>query len=123
MPFELGLAVAISDGESRRRHEWRILEAEPFRINESLSDVNGYEVFVHRGSVEGLIEALTDVFSRSLGSAPLRTEGDLLRLYRKLRGYRRDRIRGSVFRPASFANLVVAATVYRDLVASEHSDR
>ncbi|MBI3491235.1 MAG: hypothetical protein HY047_05560 [Acidobacteria bacterium] len=40
MPFELGLAVAISDARrTRLRHEWRVMEAEPFRINESLSDL------------------------------------------------------------------------------------
>ena len=37
MPFELGLAVEMSQ---HQKHEWFALEARPFRLQRSLSDLN-----------------------------------------------------------------------------------
>jgi hypothetical protein len=115
MPFELGLAVAIAAARGRRpEHEWRVLESRPYRILESLSDLNGYEVFIHGDTIDGLLRALVDMFAKSLGRAPLQSERDLKWLYRSLRRFRNG-VAGSIFRPVVFQQLVVAAAAYRNV--------
>jgi hypothetical protein len=50
------------------------MEARPHRITESLTDLNGYEVFIHGDTVAGLVAALSDVFVDALSEAPLKSE-------------------------------------------------
>jgi hypothetical protein len=56
MPFELGLAVAQDAGN--RRQTWSVCETVPYRINKSLSDLNGTDVRIHGGTVRGVFGAL-----------------------------------------------------------------
>ena len=46
MPFELGLAVAFHWSRSAK-HTWFVVETEKWRIQKSLSDLNGTDVYVH----------------------------------------------------------------------------
>jgi len=62
MPFELGLAVA--QGTANRRQTWSVCETVPYRINKSLSDLNGTDVRIHGGTVRGVFGALCDIFVR-----------------------------------------------------------
>jgi hypothetical protein len=62
MPFELGLAVVL--GERDHRHQWFVLESRRFRLQRSLSDLNGTDPLVHDGSPRRLLQALADVFDR-----------------------------------------------------------
>ena len=118
MPFELGLAVSLSDQGPNTTHEWRVLEAHPFRIQHSLSDLNGYDVFTHSDTIAGIIRALLDMFLNSLDRSPLQTEADLLWLYRRLRDVRQN-LNGSLFRPTIFRQLVMSAVICRDARVDE----
>ena len=60
MPFELGLAVAQDAGN--RRQTWSVCETVPYRINKSLSDLNGTDVRIHDGTVRGVFGALCEIF-------------------------------------------------------------
>lgn len=60
MPFELGLAVAVT--LSRGVHQWFVFEARPFRLQKSLSDVNGFDPYIHNGTPEGVLRELSNVF-------------------------------------------------------------
>jgi hypothetical protein len=51
MPFELGLAVALSRME--RRPKFIILESEQYRLQRTLSDLNGFDPGIHKSSVRG----------------------------------------------------------------------
>jgi hypothetical protein len=62
MPFELGLAVAQDAGN--RRETWYVCEAIPYRINKSLSDLDGTDVRIHGGTVKGVFGALCNIFAR-----------------------------------------------------------
>lgn len=62
MPFELGLAVAQDAGH--RRDTWYVCETIPHRISKSLSDLDGTDVRIHRGTVRGIFGALCDIFVR-----------------------------------------------------------
>ncbi len=63
MPFELGLSVAWAQIGSNR-HAWFILESRDYRLAKSLSDLNGTDVHIHNGTINGVFRALANVFVR-----------------------------------------------------------
>jgi hypothetical protein len=85
MPFELGLAVAQAiDGND---HAWIVLEATPYRVQKSLSDINGFDPFIHHGTAQGVLRAVADAFHRP-GRSPSMLE--LQRVYRTQRATARE---------------------------------
>lgn len=80
MPFELGLAVAQSAGN--RRQTWYVCETVPYRINKSLSDLNGTDVRIHDGTVRGVFGALCEIFVRKTRQPSVQ---DMYRIYLVLR--------------------------------------
>jgi hypothetical protein len=102
MPFEAGLAVAIA--RHARHHEWRLLEARPYRLQQSLSDLNGFDPVIHEGRPEGMLNAVANLFPR------LDVDEDRVHeVYEKLTHFRRQRIKGELYTPRAFAQLVRAA--------------
>lgn len=63
MPFELGLAVEFARFDPGK-HTWFLFETEKFRIQKSLSDLNGTDPYVHEGSIKGVFRELTQTFVR-----------------------------------------------------------
>jgi hypothetical protein len=121
MPFELGLAVAHSLSAGHRSttqcHQWRILEARRFRLNASLSDIAGYDPYIHGGTVRGMLLALQDIFAEV---TPRRVTLDDLRwIYLRLREFQARNLGGGVFRTTSFRQLVVTS----GLLATERTSR
>src|SRR5688572_26124867 len=114
MPFEAGLALALNFTGSR--HECAFLEAKPFRLQKSLSDLNGYDPYVHGGRVKGVLTALLDLFEFSGGVVD---STDLFYLYRLVA---RDAViikkqnGNDLFRSSSFRQLVFQSQTWaRDL--------
>jgi len=64
MPFELGLAVAFH-WRKNTKHTWFVLETQKWRIQKSLSDLNGTDVYVHEGTPEGVFRELAKAFVRA----------------------------------------------------------
>ncbi len=63
MPFELGLAVAwakLSPG----RHTWFVFESRPRRVEKSLSDLAGTDVYIHDGRPAGVFRELSNALIR-----------------------------------------------------------
>ena len=107
MPFELGIAVALALAKrGAGAHQFRIMEARNYRLQQSLSDVLGHDPYIHRGCADGVLESLLDVFS-DLPEAP--ELADMRRLCKDLRRFRREQLGDNIFTPKAFANLVVAA--------------
>jgi hypothetical protein len=63
MPFELGLSVAW-ERISAQSHSWFVLESKAHRFAKSLSDLNGTDVHIHNGRIDGVFRALCNVFVR-----------------------------------------------------------
>jgi hypothetical protein len=59
MPFELGLAIGS------RQHSWFVFESKTRRLQKSLSDLNGTDVYVHEGTPRGVFRELSNAFVRS----------------------------------------------------------
>jgi hypothetical protein len=64
MPFELGLAVAWQRVQPRG-HTWFVFEAKTHRIERSLSDLSGTDVYIHHGHPAGIFSELTSAFVRA----------------------------------------------------------
>lgn len=72
MPFELGLAASVP------KHKWFILEAERFRIQRTLSDVNGYDPLIHAMNPQKAIANVASVFRNTKRDT---TVAELRRVY------------------------------------------
>jgi hypothetical protein len=113
MPFELGLAAAVSLS-TNGRHKFRVMDAVPHRVTQSLSDLGGYDAFVHRRTAAGVFEAVADMFA-SLKNPPVKDVSGFKIIYRGVVALRRARVAADAFRPVAFGQLVTAA---RGLVSS-----
>ena len=109
MPFELGLAVALGHIH-RGRHEWLIFESRPHRLSKSLSDLSGTDEYVHGGTPDGGLRALTDAF---VWRRHQPTVAELEGICRDVRAYAAEikaQLRTeSLFEARAFRELVAAA--------------
>jgi hypothetical protein len=82
MPFELGLACAVANlGQRRPRHAFVLLERRRYRLQRTLSDLNGFDPYIHNGTVAGTIESILDAL-RPPSGAP--SPQAVFRFYRTL---------------------------------------
>lgn len=78
MPFELGLTIGM-----RNAHHSRIVcESVRRRVNKSLSDLDGTDVYIHSGTVGGVFRELCNAFVRSERQP---TVLQMMQIYRVLR--------------------------------------
>ncbi len=109
MPIELGMTVARADKVDSGNH-WIVLEEKAYRLQKSLSDLNGYDPFVHRGTVTGLLQALLDAFgnpAHSLSMTEMKASYAALRMVAAQ--LKVDNGWPDLYRAAAFRQLVVAA--------------
>ncbi len=113
MPFELGLAVATQSVD--RDHKWVLLETRPFRLQKSMSDLNGFDPHIHRGTPVGVLHALRSAFQRDRGRPNVDDLRALLRVVagtaRNLKASSRSK---SLYDASSFRELVRAAGLVAD---------
>jgi len=64
MPFELGLAVAWQKSNPKE-HTWFVFEEKSYRVQKSLSDLNGTDPHIHDGRVAGVMRELSNAFQRT----------------------------------------------------------
>lgn len=109
MPFEAGLAVAISLNDSG--HYFRILEAKAYRLQQTLSDLNEQDPFIHHGTPDGVLRALANIFTRTGKLQP--KISDLKNIFKEMRSfcksYKKDNGVKSIFDAKAFQDLVIAA--------------
>ena len=105
MPFELGLAVAVRLVDPD--HEWVLFETRPFRLQRSLSDLNGFDPHIHGGTQAGVLQALRNAFQRTQRRPNLE---DLRSLLREVAGMAAD------LRTQSRSKTLFDATSFRELV-------
>jgi hypothetical protein len=64
MPFELGLAVEWQR-LNPARHIWFAFEKKSYRLQKSLSDLNGSDPQIHQGTASGVMRELRNIFKRT----------------------------------------------------------
>jgi hypothetical protein len=63
MPLELGVTITWAH-LNPDLHTWFVFESEPYRIQRSMSDLNGTDAYIHGGSPEGICRELRNAFWR-----------------------------------------------------------
>jgi hypothetical protein len=81
MPFELGLAVATGKLVDPK-HSWYVFETINRRTEKSLSDLAGTDVYVHEGTVQGVLRQLSNAFIRQERQPNLAQMGAVYRYIR-----------------------------------------
>lgn len=109
MPFELGLVVGWQQA-APSGHSWFVFESSPYRLQKSLSDLNGTDPFVYGKSEEGVLREIRNSLARQTNQP---TAEQMHRIYRALKdasvGFRKSAGAGSLFEARVFAQLVVGA--------------
>jgi len=82
------------------------MEAKRYRLQRSLSDLNGTDPLIHGGTPEGLLQVLANVFD-----PPGAPRGPLEPIFEHLSGRARDlgKRYGGLYTPGAFAEFVAAA--------------
>ncbi|HET7436008.1 MAG TPA: hypothetical protein VFN10_14965 [Thermoanaerobaculia bacterium] len=108
MPFELGLACAVS--LTSRRHEVFVMDSEAYRMDRTLSDYKGRDPLIHHGRCDDLVGVVLDV----IGTKSVPPVNDLRSAARTLRQasrkIKREYKSETVFRASIFRSIVAAAT-------------
>jgi hypothetical protein len=110
MPFELGLAVSWA--RQNPSHRWFVFESVDRRLQKSLSDLNGTDIYIHGRTVGGILREVGNAF---LSPGPQPTVPQLWMVYRGLRRAlgKIHKVTGtqSLFTARAFSELSLAAAV------------
>lgn len=107
MPFELGMAFALS---RQRSHKFFVLERHAYRLQASLSDLNGLDPHVHGGTQAGVLRCLLDCFGTPAGVPPFhRLQTLAIQLSRAVSKLQREHGFQTSFHPYVFRQMVDAA--------------
>lgn len=109
MPLELGLALhqrRVTEG----RHQVFIFESKPYRTQQSTSDVNGIDPFIHHGKPKEIMIQLRNIFRKPGDTI---TVPDMFAVYRaikrRLPEFKKNAGGGSLFESAIFEDIALAA--------------
>jgi len=108
MPFELGLACALKFADPT--YEIFVLDAEPYRVDRTLSDYKGRDPLIHHNTCEGMLACLLDTFVSDVPAAPRELRSAARALRKSTALLKREMKVASIFRPNLFRMMVAAAT-------------
>jgi hypothetical protein len=108
MPFELGIAVALSRVEGR--HKFIMLEAKRHRLQRTLSDANGIDPGIHGATVRGIMSCVLSHLGKPRGNPD---PGIVARIHRQLWKttpfFKRTHGRANLYSRSIFGELVAGA--------------
>jgi hypothetical protein len=109
MPFELGLAVGLA--RVRKSGKFVLLETKRYRLQKTLSDLNGFDPGIHGGKAHGIISCvLSHLGKPSANPAPEHAMRVYRRLWESIPIFKHNYRRRSIFFRPIFAELLVAAS-------------
>jgi hypothetical protein len=109
MPFELGIAVALSRIE--RSHNFVLLEAKRHRLQKTLSDVNGIDPGIHNAAVRGVISCVLSHLGKPQGNPDAKRVASTHRqLWKIIPSLKAIHGRTNIYSRSIFTELVEAAT-------------
>lgn len=115
MPFELGLTVAQQ--KHKKKESWYVFESTGYRMEKSLSDLNGTDAKIHEGKVAGVFAELCQIFKRR-GRQP--TVQQMARIYREVRRNQAAILKESgaksPYKARAFRDICVVASAWADRV-------
>jgi hypothetical protein len=115
MPFELGLTVGYHTRRAEIGHTWFVFETRPWRLQKSLSDLNGTDVYVHEGTPAGVFRELLSAFVRHRSQPTVRQMTVIFEALRKSLGpILQETGADSLFEASVFRRLSVYAIALAD---------
>jgi hypothetical protein len=109
MPFELGIAFALS--RIKGDHKFMMLESTRFRLQKTLSDVNGIDPGIHNSTVRGIISCALAHLGRPSGSPDTKAVLRIRRnLWKTVPSLKKIHGRASIYSRPIFSELVMGAT-------------
>lgn len=115
MPFELGITVGVGNA----KHSWIVCETVRRRINKSLSDLDGTDVYIHGGAVRRVFRELCNAFVRNRRQPSVE---QTMQIYRILRSRSASILRNAgakdPFNARVFLDLCVLASAAADNLVS-----
>ena len=119
MPFELGLTVGL-DRVRQQGRPYAVFESQRHRIEKSLSDLNGTDVYVHGGTIRGVFRECGSMFVSGSRRA---TVPQMMAIYRILRAKLRETLlsagQTSPFNARVFSDLCVQARAAADELVTD----
>ena len=111
MPFELGLVIGRY-GPANEKHPWFVFERKKYSLQGLVSDLGGYEFFVHGGTPNGVFRVLTDIFHKpGIGEQEMSEVYDELNLFVDTRWPEKQ---AELYSGGAFRDLVYAAASSAD---------
>jgi hypothetical protein len=108
MPFELGIAFALSRLE--RSHKFVLLEAKRHRLQKTLSDLNGIDPGIHNAAVRGVISCVLSHLGETQGNPDAKSVASIHRqLWRTIPSLKVIHCRANIYSRAIFSELVDGA--------------
>lgn len=120
MAFEAGLAVMNSLSSPRRHHTYFIFEGDRKRLQKSLSDLAGSDVYEHGGTAEGVLTQIANALINAKRHPTFKQMLGVLEAMRsQLQKIMRDANAQSPFTARVFSDLVVSTN---EIVKRQLSD-
>jgi hypothetical protein len=107
MPFELGIAYALAQ---ERPHSFFVFEETSYRLQASLSDLNGHDPHIHDGTQIGILRSILDCFSPASGPSLATLQTLTRKLTRIVVKLQQEQRLDHPFHPYVFRQAVQAAT-------------
>lgn len=112
MPFELGLTIGMDNA----KHSWIVCETVKRRVNKSLSDLDGTDIYIHGGTIRGVFRELGNAFVRS-NRQP--TVAQMAQIYRVLRAGFKETLKNAGAKDPFNARVFRDLSVIASLAANE----
>ncbi len=118
MPLELGLFLYHA-AKSPDAHKVYIFEQKLYRVQDSTSDLNAFDIYIHKGTEQGVMVELRNIFVRQSEQSTVPQMMKTLRILKKsLPEIKQDAGVDSLFAGAAIANKLVLAA---SLLAEQNS--
>ncbi|MGB6689704.1 MAG: hypothetical protein WBE76_17850 [Terracidiphilus sp.] len=109
MPLELGLALH-QRRVTKEKHQVFIFETKPYRTQQSTSDVNGIDPFIHHGKPKEVMTQLRNIFRKPGDTISVPHMFAIYRaIRRRLPELKKNAGGGSLFESAIFEDIALAA--------------
>ena len=107
MPFELGVAIGASWGQPHRAF---VFEKQAFRLQRTLSDLNGLDPHPHHNTVGGMVQAVVNALAPHTSAARIeKLKRAARRVVRTVGKMKKKASADGVFSASGFKRVLVAA--------------
>lgn len=115
--FELGITVTLSQLEPNL-HDWFVFAPSRARLKHSLSDIDGADPLIHRGTLTSIFRQLLNAFDRGVHAPTIAEMESIHRYLRVAATELRTELRtANLFQASLFKRLAVMARVFVDVRA------